>query len=387
MNKKRIYLDNGATSFPKAPGVAESMYNYLVNNGASVGRGSYEETLDAQRVIFETRELICKLFNFDKVENVVFTKNITESLNTIIKGLLTDNDHVIISSMEHNAVMRPLNSLELKGIDITRVMCNKYGEIDPSDVRDAIKANTKAIIMIHSSNVCGTVLDLEEIGKIAKENNIFFIVDAAQTAGFLDVDFIKLNASVIAFTGHKSLLGPQGTGGFIVSDEICKQINPFIEGGTGSASEDENQPKYMPDKFESGTPNVVGLYGLNASLKFIFETGLENIRNHELKITKMFIEGLNNIKGIKIIGKLETEGRTPVVSVDFLENDNALVSYMLEKSYGISTRVGMHCAPSAHKTLGTFPSGTVRFSFSYFNTEDEIDYTLNSIKEVLRKVD
>jgi len=384
--KSRIYLDNGATSFPKPKAVVEVMSDFLINNGTSIGRGSYKETLNSQRTVFETRELICKLFNFDKVENVIFTKNITESMNILLKGLLKKGDNVIVSSMEHNAVMRPLKSLEKKGVEITRVKCDKFGKINPKDVENAIKNNTKLIVMIHASNVCGTILDVEAIGKIAKDREIFFIVDAAQTAGIHEIDFKKIKANAIAFTGHKSLLGPQGTGGFIIDDELNEKVSPLIEGGTGSASEDENQPTYMPDKFESGTPNVVGIYGLNASLKFILEKGISNIKDHELELTELFINKVLEIKNpnIKIIGKLDLEERLPVISIDFINYDNSEIAYILESEYGIATRVGMHCAPSAHKALGTFPNGTVRFSFSYFNTKEEILYAVESIEKTLK---
>lgn len=383
MNKSinRIYMDNAATSFPKAPGVADSMYEYITNVGSNIGRGTYNESLYAEKVVFETREFICKLMNYDKPENVIFTKNITESLNILIKGMLKQGDHVIVSAMEHNAVMRPLNSL--KGVEYTRVKCDKFGQINPLDVKRSIKESTKAIIMLQSSNVCGTILNLEAVGKIAKETGIFFIIDAAQTAGFLDIDFKKLSADAIAFTGHKSLLGPQGIGGFIISDRLNKCVLPLIEGGTGSASEDENQPNYLPDKFEAGTPNVVGIFGLNASLKFIIETGIDKIRDHELSITKKFIEEVENIDGVKIMGKLDIEYRTAVVSLDFEKLDNSEVAYVLDNEYGISVRVGLHCSPSAHKTLGTFPEGTVRFSFSYFNTLKEVEHVTEAIKKIV----
>ncbi|MBF8983310.1 aminotransferase class V-fold PLP-dependent enzyme [Lutibacter sp. B2] len=383
---KAVYLDNGATSFPKAPGVAESMSNYLINIGCNINRGTYETSFEAENVVFETRELICTLFNFDKPENVVFTKNITESLNVLIKGLLKEGDHVILSSMEHNAVMRPIHSLLTNGIQFSRVTCNALGELNPEDLKTHIKSNTKAVIMTHASNVCGTILPLEEIGDICKKEGLFFIIDSAQTAGFLDIDYKKLKADAIAFTGHKSLLGPQGIGGFIINDKLVNTISSLIEGGTGSLSEYEIQPNYMPDKFEAGTMNIPGIYGLNTSLKYILDLGTPSIREKELYLLSKFIQEIKNMDQVKIIGKQETHGRTGLVSLAFPSYDHAQISYMLYKDFGIMTRCGLHCAPFAHKTLNTFPDGTVRFSFSHFNTVEEINYTIDCIHKIIKNL-
>lgn len=377
-----IYLDNGATSYPKAPNVAMSMSDYILNVGTNVGRGAYSQSYKAENIVYETRELICKLFNFNKPENVVFTKNITESLNVLIKGLLKEGDHVIVSSMEHNAVMRPLNSLAPK-IEYTKVDCNSFGELDIKDVEASIKPNTKAIIMTHASNVCGTILDLKGVGQLCKDNDLFFIIDSAQTAGFLDIDFYELNADAIGFTGHKSLLGPQGTGGFIIGDKMIKEMNTLIEGGTGSLSDTEIQPDYMPDKFESGTLNIPGIYGLNAALKYLLDYGVKNIREKEIYLIDKFLNKLLNINNIRLIGYKESKNRTGLISIDFLDNDNGIIAHRLSKEYGIMTRSGLHCAPSAHKTLGTFPNGTVRFSLSHFTTLEEIDYTVDAINNIL----
>ena len=379
---RRVYLDNGATSFPKAPGVAESMIDYIMNNGANVGRGIYESSFHAENIVFDTREKLAGLFNFHEPANVVFTKNITESLNVVLKGLLKEDDHVIVSSMEHNAVMRPLNSLGKKGVSFSRIQCNQVGELNPQDILRQIDGNTRAVVMTHASNVCGTILNLEEVGKICKDKGLMFIVDAAQTAGFMDVDFKRLNADVIAFTGHKSLLGPQGTGGFLISDDLAKVIETFIEGGTGSLSDKEIQPEYMPDKLEAGTQNIPGIYGLNAALEYLEKRGIENLRSIEMNLVQEFLDGLRKINGIEVIGKKSVNDRTGVVSIDVPGKDNADISFRLNDEYGISTRCGMHCAPSAHETLGTFPSGTVRFSFSHFNTLEEVEYTLEAIKKL-----
>ncbi len=381
---KYVYLDNGATSYPKAPNVAESMSDYILNVGTNVNRGAYSSSYNAENTVYETRELLCELFNFNKPENVIFTKNVTESMNVLIKGLLKENDHVIVSSMEHNAVMRPLNSLHNK-IEYSKVICNELGELIIEEVESKIRSNTKAIIMTHASNVCGTILDLEKVGQICKKHNLFFIIDSAQTAGFLSFDMQKLNADAVGFTGHKSLLGPQGIGGFILNDRINNEINTLIEGGTGSLSDAEIQPNYMPDKFEAGTLNIPGIYGLNASLKYLLKHGINNIREKEICLLEKFIEDVLNIENIKIIGKKTTDGRTGILSVDFIDNDNGLVAHELSKTYGIMTRSGLHCAPSAHKTLGTFPKGTVRFAVSHFTTVAEIDYTIACIKKLANK--
>ncbi len=377
-----IYLDNGATSFPKPIEVVDSISAYISSIGGNINRGVYENSFNAENTVFETRELLCELFNYHEPTNVVFTKNITESLNIVLKGLLKNGDHVIVSSMEHNAIMRPLNSLSSKGISYSVSQCNKYGELDVLDLTNHITPNTVAIIMTHSSNVCGTVLPYKEIGAFCKKNNLYFIADTAQTAGFLDIDMEDMNIDALCFTGHKSLLGPQGIGGLIIKDKLVSKISPLIEGGTGSLSEYEVQPNYMPDKFESGTLNIPGIYGLNASLKYLKHKGLENIRKKELYLTGLFIDGVLPLKNINILGKTLTDNRTPVVSINFLEKDNGEIAYILSKNYGISTRCGLHCAPSAHKTLETFPNGTIRFSFGEFNTEAEINYTVNAIKEI-----
>lgn len=379
MNKKFVYLDNGATSFPKAPNVAKAMSDYIINNGTSISRGIYKSSMEASRVVYETREALCNLFGFDLPENVVFTKNITESMNVILKGLLNKSDHVITSSLEHNAVMRPLNSISC---EITRINGSLEGYINPEDIKNEIKTNTKAIIINHGSNVCGSVNDIEAIGKIAKDNNIYFIVDAAQTAGIIDIDMKKSNIDALGFTGHKSLLGPNGIGGFIITTELSNHVKPLIEGGTGSASESEVQPTYLPDKFEAGTPNIVGIYGLLEGIKFVSETGITTIHEKEMKLVERFLNNFSN-KNVKIIGPKEIFSRTGVISLDFTSFDNAEVAFILEKKYGIATRVGMHCAPSAHKTLNTFPNGTLRISFSYFTTEEEIDYLIESLNTIL----
>ncbi|MFZ3131902.1 MAG: aminotransferase class V-fold PLP-dependent enzyme [Desulfosporosinus sp.] len=381
-----LYLDNAATSFPKAPGVAEAVAGFLTNIGCNINRGLYTASFEAANIVYETRELLCSLFNFPKPENVIFTKNITESLNVILKGLLKPGDHVLVSSMEHNAVTRPLASLAEKGVELSTVLCNNKGELRSSDLCLHLRPNTKAVIMTHASNVSGTILPLEEVGKLCRKHNLFFIVDCAQTAGFLNVDFVRLKADALAFTGHKGLLGPQGIGGFYLNDKLASLVEPLIEGGTGSSSESVLQPNYLPDRFEAGTLNLPGIYGLNASLKYLMSEGLTNIREKELNLVHRFIQKVQTIPGIQLIGPEQEQDRTGIVSLNFPHLDNAEVSYQLFKGFGIMTRCGLHCAPAAHHTLGTFPHGTLRFSFSYFNSIQDVDYAFNSLEDCARSV-
>jgi cysteine desulfurase family protein len=383
---RKIYLDNAATSFPKAPGVSDAITDYLVNVGSNVGRGTYESSYSAGQIVYETRELLCDVFNFYDPLKVVFTMNITQSLNMILKGLLRSGDHVIVSSMEHNAVIRPLTTLQGAGVEFDRVQCDIEGRLNPEDVEKHIKPNTKLVVLTHASNVCGTIMPIEEIGKICKKHNIYFVIDAAQSAGVLDVDFKRLNLNGLTFTGHKGLLGPQGIGGFLVDTQLANDINPFIEGGTGSLSESEIQPDYMPDKFESGTLNIPGIYGLHAAIKYVRKTGIKAIHDIEMALTKRFLDGILNISDINVVGLKGIEDRTAVVSLDFPSLDNSEVAFMLDREFGIMTRVGLHCAPSAHKTLQTFPKGTVRFSFGHLNTNEDIDYAIESIDKTIKSL-
>lgn len=381
MNK--IYLDNAATSFPKAPGVSDRMKYYIDNIGANINRGGYSEQYKAEEIVFETRQMLTELFNGEDSANVIFTLNITQSLNTVIKGYLKSGDHVIVTSMEHNAVMRPLVQLEKKGVEFSRVMCDEFGRLNPHDIKKAIKKNTKLVVITHASNVCGTILPIKEVGQICKENGLKFVVDTAQTAGCLNIDMKENYIDVLPFTGHKGLMGPQGIGGFLVSCDMANEIEPLIVGGTGSMSDSEEIPPFMPDKFESGTLNLPGIFGLNEALKYLNNVGIENIYKKEMTLTHKFIEGLMEIDKLVLVGLKVTEGRVSTISVDCLYHDNALVSHLLDTEYNIMTRCGLHCAPSAHKTLGTFPQGTIRFSIGYHNSIEEIEYALNALKKIL----
>lgn len=382
---RRVYLDNGSTSFPKAPGVTDAMKNFMDNVGTNINRGGYEDAYAAEDVIFSTREKLCSLFHFPRSRNVIFTPNITYSLNYIIKGYLKPGDHVLVSAMEHNAMMRPLVQIAKHGVTFDRMPCNSDGELLLNEVEGLIRPNTKAILMLHGSNICGTLLPVEQVGEICKRHGLKFVVDSAQTAGIFPIDMQKMNIDCLAFTGHKSLLGPQGIGGFILTDEMADQMEPLITGGTGSVSDTEIQPDFLPDKFESGTMNIPAIYGLDAALSYLQRTGLEEIRSYELELTQLFLEGVGNMDQVRIVGRKDLEQRAPVVSLDFLGRDNAQISFLLDSEHGISTRCGMHCAPNAHKTLGTFPQGTVRFSFGHKNTPEEVRFALDSLHQILKE--
>lgn len=387
---KRIYLDNGATSFPKAPGVAEAMMHYMTALGTNVGRGAYAEAFEAQRAILELREAFCRFFEAEAPEQVVFTSNVTESLNVIIKGLLAPGDHVLISPLEHNAVLRPLHQLTEQGVSYGFLPADPLGKVDVTALAaldpDVVNA-TKLVICTHASNVFGTVNDLEAIGTWCKDHDLYFAVDVAQTAGVLPVSMVKCHADAVAFTGHKGLLGPPGTGGMCLSKRLSDVLKPLILGGTGSHSESECQPELMPDKFESGTPNTVGLYGLQAGLAYVESLGLEAIHRHEMVLVAALIAGIEALDakygGIRVVGPGPQALRTGVVAIAFKDFDPSEVSFYMEKHYGIASRVGLHCAPLAHKHLGTFPEGTLRLSVSIFNSLADIEAALEAIDEVI----
>ena len=380
---KDIYFDNSSTSFPKAPNVGRAMGEFIENGAFNINRGSYEGAYEAGSAVLDTREMLKDLFNCPNSKNVVFTPSVTYSLNFFIKGFLKPGDHVLVTSVEHNAVMRPLVQMEKLGVEFDAVPCDEEGGVTADDFRAYIKENTKAIITTHASNVCGTIIPIEEIGALCKEKGLVYAVDTAQTAGILNIDMQKANIDFLAFTGHKGLLGPQGIGGFIASDKLEGLIDPVISGGTGSLSDSEEIPDFLPDRFESGTLNLPGIIGLHQALVYLKEAGIDNMRNEKMEITKYFLDQVKEIEGVKVAGKKTVEGRLGVVSIDFEGFDNSIVSFYLSNRYKIMTRVGMHCAPRAHKTLKTFPQGTVRFSFSHFNTKEEVDVCIDSIKTIL----
>ena len=381
---KYIYLDNASTTFPKAPNVANAMSDYLTNYGININRGSYALAYDVEDIIYTTRQRLNNVFNSHDPSHVTFTQNVTMSLNMVIKGLLKAGDHILVSSMEHNAVMRPLTQQLDKGITFDIIPCDVTGSIQLESIETLIRPNTVAMIINHASNVCGTVQPIESIGAICKAHNLHFILDAAQTAGVIPIDVKACHINALCFTGHKGLLGPQGIGGIILTKEIAQILTHLIAGGTGSFSHLETMPTHMPDAFEAGTLNLPGIIGLNEGLSYIESVGMKNIHNHELTLTKTFLEGLRSITGINIIGKQDIQDRTAVVSITIDGMDPASIAYELESTYHIMTRVGLHCAPRAHQTLGTYPEGTVRFSFGYANTLEEVDMALSALHTILK---
>ena len=383
----RIYLDQASTSFPKAPGVAQAMMDYLTMNGVNVNRGCYSSAYSAEEVIYETRQLLAELFHFSKCKNVIFTPNVTTSLNFILKGFLKPGDHILVSAMEHNAVMRPVVQLASLGISFDRIPCRTDGSMILEKVEELIRPETKAIVTLHASNVCGTRMPLDALGEICQRHQLYFVVDSAQTAGIVPINMDKMHIDALAFTGHKGLRGPQGTGGFLVSQELAEQMEPLISGGTGSVSHTEEIPDFMPDRFESGTPNLPGIYGLHEELLFLKTHSLQAINEKELSLTGYFLEQLQALddtgRHIRIIGKKDLTDRNAVVSIQTPEIDMSQVAWQLDNEYGVMTRVGLHCAPNAHKTLGTYPAGTIRFSFGPENTKNELDFAIQGLKKIL----
>ena len=380
-----IYLDNASTTFPKPEGVARAVYRYMTSQGANINRGCYDSAYDVEELVFETRQKLCDLFGGGDCKNVVFTKNVTESLNVILKGFLKPGDHVLVSAMEHNAMMRPIRQLEAAGVAFDRIPCDPQGNLLPEELEKLVRPNTRAVAMMHASNVCGTVLPIAEVGEFCHARGLKFIVDCAQTAGVFPIDMEKMHIDALAFTGHKGLLGPQGIGGFILKEEMIGLIDPLLSGGTGSISHTEEIPAFMPDRFEPGTMNLPGIIGLHAGLSWLEETGIDAVRAHELALTERFLSGLEKLDReglIRIVGRRDLEQRTGVVSIQTLTRELSQTAFELDAQYGIQTRVGLHCAPSAHTTLGTYPTGTIRFSFGWFNTEADADAALDALEEI-----
>lgn len=380
---KKVYLDNGSTSFPKAPGVGPAMSRFIEEVGCNVSRGGYESAYDLAEKVYNTRSMLCRLFNFKDERYVVFTPSVTYSLNFVIKGLLKPGDHVIISSMEHNASARPCEDMKKVGVDVSHAPCDENGMLDFDAFEELFRSETRLVVLVHASNVSGTLLDAERAGKICREKGVFFALDAAQSAGTVDIDFEKFGLSALCITGHKGLLGPQGIGAMLLAPELAEAMDPVICGGTGSASHLLTMPDFMPDKFESGTLNLPGIIGLNAALEYVCQRTPGDILKHELDLACMFMDELKDVEGIRIVGPDGRENRVGTVSLDFTGSDNADVAYRLDAEYGIMTRCGLHCAPLAHKSLGTYPQGTVRFAFGYRNTEEDVKYAAGAIKTIL----
>lgn len=377
-----IYLDNAATSFPKPPAVAEAMLRYMQEIGASVNRGVYASAQEAGMTTLLLREKLCRLFHHSDPTHCVLTSGNTMGLNMILRGWLRPGDHCLVSAVEHNAVMRPLQALAAEGVAFDRLPCDGRGKMDPEDLRRMIRPNTRMVLIAHGSNVGGGVQNAATVGAICRDYGIPFALDAAQTAGHWEIDFDQWGLSALSVPGHKGLLGPSGIGALLLSPDFARELRPIVTGGTGSTSDLELQPMYMPDRFESGTPNLPGIYGLEAAVSFILRTGIAALQAHETALTARLLAQLREIPHIYLAGPWELTERVGVVSVDFREADNAEAAFLLEETYGILTRCGLHCAPSAHKTLGTFPQGTVRFSSGWFTTPEEIDAAAAAVAEI-----
>lgn len=382
LKQNMIYMDNAATSMQKPERVARAVAE-AINSFGNAGRGAHEAALDAARVIYDTREKLCRLFGGEDPRQIAFTSNATESLNIAIQGLIHPGDHVITTVMEHNSVLRPLYEREKSGAELTILKCDQKGNISYEEIEQNMRANTKAIICAHASNLTGNVVDLKRIGEMAEKKGILFIVDAAQTAGIHEMNVQDMHIDILCFTGHKGLLGPQGTGGIYVRPGLV--VPPLKRGGSGIETYSREHPSGMPTALEAGTLNGHSIAGLHAALTYIEETGLSVIREIEYERMRLFYEGVRDIEGVKIYGNFETEKRCPIVTLNIRDYDSSEVSDELLMTYGISTRPGGHCAPLAHEAFGIVEQGAVRFSFSHYNTEEEIRIAVNAVREIAKE--
>jgi cysteine desulfurase family protein len=382
-----IYLDNAATSWPKPPAVAEAMVHFINNVGANPGRSAHRLAVESGRIVYRAREAVADLFNAPDPLRVVFGHNVTEALNLALRGLLHPGDHVVTSSMEHNSMMRPLRALERQGVDLTVVRCSPQGFLDPADLEAAVRSSTVMIALNHASNVVGTLLPVTKAARIARDHGLLLLVDVAQTGGAYPIDVQADGIDLLAFTGHKSLYGPMGTGGLIVGERVdVGRMEPLKRGGTGSRSEHEEQPDFLPDMCESGTPNAVGLAGLEAGVCWVLERGVGAIHAHEVALAQRLIDGLEGLPGVTVYGGLRAEQQTATVSFNVACMQPSEAGLRLDEEYGIMCRVGLHCAPAAHKTIETFPAGTVRFGLSAFSTQEEVDAAVAAVGRLAREV-
>lgn len=374
-----IYLDSAATSYHKPDGVARAVAEAISHMG-NPGRGAHEASLDASRVVYGTREKMAELFGAEEASQIVFTANSTESLNIAIQGLVDPGDHVITTVMEHNSVLRPLYLCQQRGVSLTILPFSAAGTVTPEAIEAVIRSNTRMIVCTHGSNLTGDLNDLEAIGRVCKKHHLLFVVDASQTAGVFPIQMDSMNIDVLCFTGHKSLMGPQGTGGMCVRKGV--RIRPLLVGGSGIDSYSKIHPQVMPTALEAGTLNAHGIAGLSAALDFIKKVTPDVIRQREEELTRRFVSQIKSIPGVKLYGNYEQFPRAPILSLNILDYDSGEIADVLAQDYGIMTRAGAHCAPLMHEALGTKSQGAVRFSFSYFNTEEEIDQAANAIREL-----
>lgn len=378
----QIYLDNGSTTYPKPESVKTWMLRGLIDFQGSAGRSHSGEIHNLERLIYETRVKIAHFFNFEHASHVIFTKNITEGINLVLNGYLKAGDHVLVSHLEHNAVMRPLHAI--KGIKYTVIPMNQKGVLDLDALESLLKSAPQMIIINHASNVSGDIQDVESIGDLARKYHVPFLLDTAQTAGAIPVDVSLIKADILAFTGHKGLLGPQGIGGLLITPEMAKKIKPFICGGTSSFSDQFEQPTILPDKFESGTQNTLGILGLYGGLLHIEKETIEKIRSIEHSRISRLQFAIEKLEEIRLIGQTNARERVGILGIDCIHQDNSEVAHRLNSEFGIVTRVGLQCAPNAHHYYGTFPKGTIRFSVSSYTTEREIDETVSALLEIIK---
>jgi cysteine desulfurase/selenocysteine lyase len=379
-----IYLDNAATSWPKPPQVLEAMTDVLERAGGNPGRSGHLLSVKAARVMYDAREDIARFFNAPDPMRVIFTCGATHAINLVLRGLLKPGDHVVTSSMEHNAVMRPLRNLEREGVNLTIILCAPDGSLSVRDVADVVNHHTRLVVLNHASNVVGTLLPVTEVAPIAHQAGALLLVDAAQTAGVFPIDIPAMGIDLLAFSGHKALQGPPGIGGLVIADTVdVSQIKPLVRGGTGSQSELEEQPDYLPDKFESGTPNIVGIAGLHAGLRWVMNRGVDEIRSHEKALIRTLTDGLSNIPEVKVYGTLDPDRSVAVLSFTVTGKRVSEVGLSLDEEHGLLCRVGLHCAPAAHKTIGTFPEGTVRLAPGVFTTIKDVLEAAEAIRQVV----
>ncbi len=379
MESTMIYMDNAATTMHKPKEVIDAVVAAMSSMG-NAGRGVNEASLSASRLIYDTREKLCRLFGAEDPRQIVFTANSTESLNIAIKGILNPGDHVIATMLEHNSVLRPLYEMEKKGVRLTIVKSNPEGTLNLADIENAIAPDTKMIVCTNGSNLTGNYIDPEPIGTLAREKGIVFVVDASQTAGVFPIDVQKMKIDVLCFTGHKGMLGPQGTGGMYVRKGLS--VRPLLSGGSGVQTYSKTHPTEMPTALEAGTLNGHGIAGLHAAVEYLEKTGVDTIRAREQDLMWRFYEGVKEIPGVKVYGDFSTKNRCAIVTLNIGDYDSSEVSDELLTEYGISTRSGGHCAPLMHEALGTVEQGTVRFSFSHYNTEEEVDTAIRAIREL-----
>jgi cysteine desulfurase/selenocysteine lyase len=381
-----IYLDNAATSWPKPPGVADAMVRFLEDVGANPGRSGHRLSIEAGRIVNGTREALAELLGAPDPLRIVFGANATEGLNLALQGLLRPGDHVVTSSMEHNSVMRPLRAMEREGVSVTVVPCASDGSLDPSRLEAALRRETVLIALLHASNVVGTLLPVAEVGRIARAHDLLLLVDAAASAGACPIDVVQDQIDLLAFTGHKALYGPTGTGGLVIGDRVDpSRLRPLKWGGTGSRSDREEQPSFLPDGYESGTLNVVGLAGLGASVRWLLARGVGAVRSRQVALIQRLIDRLAGLEGVTLYGTRDARRQATPVSFQITGMSPSDVGLRLDEDYGILCRIGLHCAPAAHRTIGTFPRGTVRFALGNFNTEEQIDAAVAAVAELARK--